>query len=154
MRIAHFFKTMALCCLSFYVSLTHADTSWVVIANPSVELKANRLTLIQIFMMQRLLDDHDHPLKPYSFNTEDERFERFVSQCLHWPPQVMARRWHRSLTTGEGDAPTFVHSESDMENKVSLSEGGLGYLPAYRIRTSSSQQHYKVVYQCGNNSSD
>ncbi|HID00529.1 MAG TPA: hypothetical protein EYP05_04240 [Piscirickettsiaceae bacterium] len=96
-------------------------------------------------MMQRLVDDQGQPLRLYSFVPEDERFLAFVSQCLRWPPQVIARRWRRNLTTGEGTTPYFVDTESQMEEKVSKQAGGLGYLLAEQL---SGDANYRVIYQC------
>ena len=139
--------TLLLMLLSSVIT-AQAQAGWVVIAHPSVKLKTNQAVLRRIFMMQRLVDDENRPIQPYSFSPEDERFTTFVSQCLRWPPQVMARRWRRSLTTGEGSAPRFVDSEPQMATVVATQKGAVGYLPSEAL--SEDETHYKVLYRCEN----
>ena len=72
----------------------------------------------------------DEPLELYSF--ESSPYSRLVRERLSELelPYVLRNTWDRLVFTGTGLAPTQVHSEDEMRQKVQETPGAIGYLPS------------------------
>lgn len=101
--------------------ITHADHA---------HTPLGRELLRAIFTM-RLREWPDHkPVRVFVMADEDALHDEFCRGQLGMYPYVLRNTWDRLVFTGTGLAPTQVHSEDEMRQKVQDTPGAIGYLPS------------------------
>jgi hypothetical protein len=99
--------------------ITHADHA---------HTPLGRELLRAIFTM-RLREWPDHkPVRVFVMSDDDAAHDEFCRGQLGMYPYVLRNTWDRLVFTGTGLAPTQVHSEDEMRQKVQDTPGAIGYL--------------------------
>ena len=104
------------------------------VAHPPVQLNNTPRTYLNLFLMRQTTDQQGHALTLFTLDPSTQAYEQFVSQCLHWNPRFLARRWQRSLFTGEGRTPNIVNDWKQMQTQLLNTPSAIGYLPASLVQ--------------------
>jgi ABC-type phosphate transport system substrate-binding protein len=107
-----------------------------IIVNPDVEtVPLDRDLLRAIFTMRLRSWPDGPPVHVFVLPDNNPISDRFYRELLGMYSYVLRSAWDRMVYTGTGLAPTIVHSEKEMRERVLETPGAIGYVS--RDRDSS-----------------
>lgn len=106
-----------------------------VILSPSLtSTKLDRSLLRAVFTMRLRQWPDGSPIRVFVLPDNDPLSDQFYRERLGMYSYVLRRAWDRMVFTGTGLAPTVVHTEREMIERVRSTPGAIGYV---RIREMS-----------------
>lgn len=100
-----------------------------IIVNPSVaSVPLDRDLLRAIFTMRLRSWPDGPPVRVFVLPDNDPVSDRFYREQLGMYSYVLRSAWDRMVYTGTGLAPTIVHSEQEMRERVRATPGAIGYV--------------------------
>jgi hypothetical protein len=108
----------------------HAHAQSVeIIVNPSLHaVPLDRDLLRAIFTMRLRSWPNGPPVRVFVLPDSDPVSDRFYREQLGMYSYVLRSAWDRMVYTGTGLAPTVVHSEKEMRERVLATPGAIGYV--------------------------
>jgi hypothetical protein len=100
-----------------------------IIVNPAVDtVPLDRDRLRAIFTMRLRAWPDGRPVRVFVLPDSDPISDRFYREQLGMYSYVLRSAWDRMVYTGTGFAPTIVHSEKEMRDRVLATPGAIGYV--------------------------
>jgi ABC-type phosphate transport system substrate-binding protein len=100
-----------------------------IILNPEVtSMELDRDLLRAIFTMRLRAWPNGPPVRVFVLPDSDPVSDRFYREQLGMYSYVLRSAWDRMVYTGTGLAPTIVHSEQEMRERVRATPGAIGYV--------------------------
>jgi hypothetical protein len=100
-----------------------------IIVNPSLQgVPLNRDLLRAFFTMRLRSWPNGPPVRVFVLPDSDPVSDRFYREQLGMYSYVLRSAWDRMVYTGTGLAPTVVHSEKEMRERVLATPGAIGYV--------------------------
>ena len=100
-----------------------------IIVNPDVaSVQLDRDLLRAIFTMRLRSWPDGPPVRVFVLPDKDPVSDRFYREQLGMYSYVLRSAWDRMVYTGTGLAPTVVHSEEEMRQRVRSTPGAIGYV--------------------------
>lgn len=100
-----------------------------IIVNPSISgVQLDRDLLRAIFTMRLRSWPNGPPVRVFVLPDDDPVSDRFYREQLGMYSYVLRSAWDRMVYTGTGLAPTVVHSEEEMRERVRATPGAIGYV--------------------------
>jgi len=100
-----------------------------VIVSPSLtSMSLDRSLLRAVFTMRVRQWPDGSPIRVFVLPDSDPLSDQFYRQQLGMYSYVLRRAWDRMVFTGTGLAPTVVHSEKEMVERVRSTPGAIGYV--------------------------
>jgi hypothetical protein len=100
-----------------------------IIVGPGLEgISLDRDLLRAIFTMRLRAWPNGPPVRVFVLPDSDPLSDRFYREQLGMYSYVLRAAWDRMVFTGTGLAPTVVHSEQEMRERVRLTPGAIGYV--------------------------
>jgi hypothetical protein len=100
-----------------------------IIVNPTLEsVPLDRDLLRAIFTMRLRAWPGGAPVRVFVLPDSDPVSDRFYREQLGMYSYVLRSAWDRMVYTGTGFAPTIVHSEQEMRERVRATPGAIGYV--------------------------
>lgn len=100
-----------------------------IIVNPSIaSVELDRDLLRAIFTMRLRSWPNGPPVRVFVLPDDDPVSDRFYREQLGMYSYVLRSAWDRMVYTGTGLAPTVVHSEEEMRERVLATPGAIGYV--------------------------
>jgi ABC-type phosphate transport system substrate-binding protein len=100
-----------------------------IIVNPSIaSVQLDRDLLRAIFTMRLRSWPNGPPVRVFVLPDDDPVSDRFYREQLGMYSYVLRSAWDRMVYTGTGLAPTVVHSEEEMRERVLATPGAIGYV--------------------------
>src|SRR5689334_22733213 len=117
--------------LLLLMSATHEvhAQSVQIIVNPAVSnVRLDRDLLRAIFTMRLRSWPNGPPVRVFVLPDNDPISDLFYREELGMYSYVLRSAWDRMVFTGTGLAPTIVHSEKEMRDRVRTTPGAIGYV--------------------------
>jgi hypothetical protein len=112
------------------------DIAVDVIVSPSLmTINLDRALLRAVFTMRVREWPDGSPVRVFVLPDDDPLSDVFYRERLGMYSYVLRRAWDRMVFTGTGFAPTVVHSEQEMLERVRSTPGAIGFM---RKREASS----------------
>ena len=100
-----------------------------IIVNPSLQAVPLNRDLLRAFFTMRLRSwPNGPPVRVFVLPDSDPVSDRFYREQLGMYSYVLRSAWDRMVYTGTGLAPTVVHSEKEMRERVLATPGAIGYV--------------------------
>ena len=100
-----------------------------IIVNPALEsVTLDRDLLRAIFTMRLRAWPSGAPVRVFVLPDSDPVSDLFYREQLGMYSYVLRSAWDRMVYTGTGLAPTIVHSEKEMRDRVRATPGAIGYV--------------------------
>jgi len=100
-----------------------------IIVSPGLEgVTLDRDLLRAIFTMRLRAWPNGPPVRVFVLPDNNPLSDRFYREQLGMYSYVLRAAWDRMVFTGTGLAPTVVHSEKEMRERVRLTPGAIGYV--------------------------
>jgi len=100
-----------------------------IIVNPDLKgVPLDRDLLRAIFTMRLRSWPDGPPVRVFVLPDSDPVSDRFYREQLGMYSYVLRAAWDRMVFTGTGLAPTVVHSEQEMRERVKETPGAIGYV--------------------------
>jgi hypothetical protein len=100
-----------------------------IIVNPDLKsVQLDRDLLRAIFTMRLRSWPNGPPVRVFVLPDSDPVSDRFYREQLGMYSYVLRSAWDRMVFTGTGLAPTVVHSEKEMRERVRETPGAIGYV--------------------------
>lgn len=100
-----------------------------IIVNPDIDgIQLDRDLLRAIFTMRLRSWPAGPPVRVFVLPDNDPVSDRFYREQLGMYSYVLRSAWDRMVYTGTGLAPTIVHSEEEMRQRVLATPGAIGYV--------------------------
>jgi hypothetical protein len=100
-----------------------------VIVSPSLaSTKLDRSLLRSVFTMRLRQWPDGSPVRVFVLPDSDPLSDQFYRERLGMYSYVLRRAWDRMVFTGTGFAPTVVHTEKEMIERVRSTPGAIGYM--------------------------
>ena len=127
--MSRFTAPLLLLLLSIGASQALRAQSVEIIVNPSLEsVPLDRDLLRAIFTMRLRSWPNGPPVRVFVLPDSDPVSDRFYREQLGMYSYVLRSAWDRMVYTGTGLAPTVVHSEKEMRERVRATPGAIGYV--------------------------
>jgi ABC-type phosphate transport system substrate-binding protein len=128
-RLQRLAAPLLLLLLSVGASQALRAQSVQIIVNPGVSsVELDRDLLRAIFTMRLRAWPNGSPVRVFVLPDTDPISDRFYREQLGMYSYVLRSAWDRMVYTGTGLAPTIVHSEKEMRERVSATPGAIGYV--------------------------
>lgn len=109
----------------------------LVVVNPGVDASNLSLNALRAMFGMRLPKWQDGtPVRVFVLSDEDPLHVAFSKQVLGVFPHQLRLAWDRLVFSGTGQAPTEVHSQAEMRERVANTPGAIGYLDEAMIDDS------------------
>ena len=100
-----------------------------IIVNPGLQsVQLDRDLLRAIFTMRLRAWPGGAPVRVFVLPDTDPVSDQFYREQLGMYSYVLRSAWDRMVYTGTGLAPTIVHSEQEMRERVRSTPGAIGYV--------------------------
>lgn len=100
-----------------------------IIVNPGIsDVELDRDVLRAIFTMRLRAWPDGRPVRVFVLPDDDPVSDLFYRERLGMYSYVLRSAWDRMVYTGTGLAPTVVHSEKEMRERVLETPGAIGYV--------------------------
>jgi hypothetical protein len=128
-RLYRFAAALILLLLSLGASHPVRAQSVQIIVNPDIRgVPLDRDLLRAIFTMRLRSWPNGAPVRVFVLPDSDPVSDQFYREQLGMYSYVLRSAWDRMVYTGTGLAPTVVHSEEEMRERVLSTPGAIGYL--------------------------
>jgi hypothetical protein len=105
-----------------------ADSAQIIVGPGLEGVALDRDLLRAIFTMRLRAWPNGPPVRVFVLPDSDPLSDRFYREQLGMYSYVLRAAWDRMVFTGTGLAPTIVHSEEEMRERVRLTPGAIGYV--------------------------
>ncbi len=127
--MSRFAAPLVLLLLCLGVSHGARAQSVEIIVNPGIQsVPLDRDLLRAIFTMRLRSWPNGPPVRVFVLPDNDPLSDRFYREQLGMYSYVLRSAWDRMVYTGTGLAPTIVHSEKEMRERVLATPGAIGYV--------------------------
>ena len=100
-----------------------------IIVSPGLQgVALDRDLLRAIFTMRLRAWPNGPPVRVFVLPDSNPLSDQFYREQLGMYSYVLRAAWDRMVFTGTGLAPTIVHSEEEMRERVRLTPGAIGYI--------------------------
>lgn len=128
-RLCRLAAPLILLLLSIGMSHEARAQSVEIIVNPDIaSIQLDRDLLRAIFTMRLRSWPNGPPVRVFVLPDSDPVSDRFYREQLGMYSYVLRSAWDRMVYTGTGLAPTVVHSEEEMRERVLSTPGAIGYV--------------------------
>lgn len=128
-RLHRLAASLVLLLLAFGASHELRAQSVKILVNPDIAtVQLDRDLLRAIFTMRLRSWPNGAPVRVFVLPDSDPVSDRFYRERLGMYSYVLRSAWDRMVYTGTGLAPTVVHSEEEMRERVLSTPGAIGYV--------------------------
>ncbi|WP_416306860.1 hypothetical protein [Neptunicella sp. SCSIO 80796] len=98
--------------------------------NSSVSVKQlSPAQLRRIFTMRQNSWPNGDPITVFVLDTNNPYHQYFSKSVLDLFPYQLERLWNKLVYSGQGERPIKVDNMTEMQDKVSQTQGSIGYFP-------------------------
>ena len=109
----------------------YAATEVQVISNPLSDTRSLSADMLKrIYMMRLKVWPNGTPVKVFSLPSSNQIHQAFVKELLNSNTYQLDRVWNRLAFSGRGSSPVVVHNVEELLQKVQVTPGAIGYVPA------------------------
>ena len=108
--------------------VVHAQTAQIIVGPGLEGVTLDRDLLRAVFTMRLRAWPNGPPVRVFVLPDSNPLSDRFYREQLGMYSYVLRAAWDRMVFTGTGFAPTVVHSEQEMRERVRDTPGAIGYI--------------------------